>query len=50
MGGQAGSKHALAEFTRDDVTEMIARGPANRAKDTKDTKDTTPGAATPAGS
>ncbi|HEU0235452.1 MAG TPA: hypothetical protein VFR14_03310 [Candidatus Limnocylindrales bacterium] len=50
MGGQAGSKHVLAEFTRDDVTEMIARGPANRAKDTKDTKDSTPGAATPAGS
>jgi hypothetical protein len=42
MGGQAGSKHVLAEFTRDDVTEMIARGPANRAK------DTTPGAAAPA--
>ena len=33
MGGQAGSKHVLAEFTRDDITEMIARGPALRTPD-----------------
>jgi hypothetical protein len=44
MGGQAGSKHVLAEFTRDDITEMVARGPSRRSK------DTTPGAAAPAGS
>jgi len=44
MGGQAGSKHILAEFTREDITEMVARGPAHRAK------DTTPGATAPAGS
>ena len=30
MGGQAGSKHVLAEFTRDDITQMVARGPALR--------------------
>ena len=44
MGGQAGSKHVLAEFTREDITEMVARGPSHRAK------DTTPGATAPAGS
>jgi len=30
MSGQAGARHELAEFTRDDITEMIARGPALR--------------------
>lgn len=30
MGGQAGSKHILAEFTRDDIEQMVARGPALR--------------------
>jgi len=30
MGGQAGSRHVLAEFTRDDITEMVSRGPALR--------------------
>ncbi len=44
MSGQAGSKHVLAEFTRDDIAEMISRGPTLRHK------DTTPGAAAPAGS
>jgi hypothetical protein len=44
MGGQAGSKHVLAEFTREDIAEMIARGPTHRAK------DTTPGAVKPASS
>jgi len=44
MGGQAGSKHVLAEFTREDITEMISRGPTHRAK------DTAPGAAAPTGS
>jgi len=29
-GGQAGSRHTLAEFTREDIAEMIARGPALR--------------------
>ena len=33
MGGQAGSKHVLAEFTRDDISEMVARGPALRQPD-----------------
>jgi hypothetical protein len=33
MAGQAGSKHVLAEFTRDDIAEMIARGPALRHKE-----------------
>jgi hypothetical protein len=27
IGGQAGSRHELAEFTREDITQMIARGP-----------------------
>jgi hypothetical protein len=30
MGGQQGNKHALAEFTRDDIAEMVARGPSLR--------------------
>ncbi len=33
MGGQAGSKHVLAEFTRDDIEQMVARGPALRHED-----------------
>lgn len=43
MGGQAGSRHVLAEFTRDDIAEMIARGPALRAP------EPAPSAGTPAG-
>ena len=31
MGGQAGSHHVLAEFTREDIDEMVARGPSLRA-------------------
>ncbi len=27
MSGQAGSRHELAEFTREDIDEMVARGP-----------------------
>ena len=27
MGGQAGSRHELTEFTRDDITQLVARGP-----------------------
>ena len=30
MGGQTGAKHVLAEFTREDIAEMVARGPALR--------------------
>ena len=30
MSGQAGSKHVLAEFTREDIVEMIAQGPTLR--------------------
>jgi hypothetical protein len=30
LSGQAGSQHALAEFTREDIAQMVARGPANR--------------------
>jgi hypothetical protein len=33
MGGQAGAKHVLAEFTRDDIAEMVSRGPALRHPD-----------------
>jgi hypothetical protein len=31
LGGQTGSHHQLAEFTRDDITDLIARGPSLRA-------------------
>jgi hypothetical protein len=27
LGGQAGSRHELAEFTREDIAQMVARGP-----------------------
>jgi hypothetical protein len=30
LGGQAGGHHTLAEFTRDDIAEMVIRGPALR--------------------
>ena len=33
MGGQQGSKHMLAEFTRDDIAEMVSRGPTLRRPD-----------------
>lgn len=32
IGGQGGSHHALAEFTRDDVDGLVAQGPELRAK------------------
>lgn len=34
MGGQAGNKHVLAEFTKDDINEMVARGPSLRHTET----------------
>jgi hypothetical protein len=43
MGGQQGVKHVLAEFTRDDIAEMVARGPTLRAP------EPAPSAGTPAG-
>ena len=33
MATQAGARHVLAEFTRDDITTMIQQGPAWRAPD-----------------
>ncbi len=30
MGGQTGAKHVLAEFTREDIAAMVARGPSLR--------------------
>ena len=33
MGGQAGAKHVLAEFTREDIAELVARGPLLRQPD-----------------
>ena len=30
LSGQAGSQHALAEFTREDIDQMVARGPGLR--------------------
>ena len=35
MSGQAGARHELAEFTRDDINDMVARGPSLRHTDTK---------------
>jgi hypothetical protein len=35
MSHQAGSRHELAEFTREDVDDMVARGPSLRHTDTK---------------
>lgn len=30
QGGQAGGHHVLSEFTRDDIAELVSRGPALR--------------------
>ena len=38
MGGQAGSKHVLAEFTREDITDMVARAPGLRIETKPDKK------------
>ncbi len=35
MSGQAGSRHHLAEFTRDDINDMVARGPSLRHAEAK---------------
>ncbi len=35
MSHQAGSRHELAEFTREDINDMVARGPSLRHTDTK---------------
>jgi hypothetical protein len=35
MSGQAGSRHELAEFTRDDIADMVARGPSLRHAEMK---------------
>ena len=35
MSGQAGSRHELAEFTRDDIADMVARGPSLRHAETE---------------
>jgi hypothetical protein len=34
-GGQAGSHHEIIEFTREDVSELVARGPSLRHAETK---------------
>jgi hypothetical protein len=35
MGGQSGSRHILAEFTRDDIEELVKRGPGLRQPEPK---------------
>ena len=35
MSGQAGNRHVLAEFTAEDIAEMVARGPDLRQPDTR---------------
>jgi hypothetical protein len=42
VGGQAGSHHELAEFTREDISQLVASGPTLRQPETQ------PGASTPA--
>jgi len=39
MAGQAGHQHILAEFTRDDITDMVARGPSLRQPETSSTQE-----------
>jgi hypothetical protein len=34
MSGQAGSRHEIVEFTREDVSELVARGPSLRRAET----------------
>jgi hypothetical protein len=41
MSGQAGARHELAEFTRDDIEEMVARGPTLRHAEPAPTPTTT---------
>ena len=45
--GQSGSRHALAEFTRDDINDLVLRGPLARRPDPA---PGTSGAPAPAGS
>jgi len=42
LGGQQGGHHALAEFTREDISELIARGPLLRAGDIRPGAAATP--------
>jgi hypothetical protein len=35
MSGQAGNRHQLAEFTREDIADLVARGPSLRHTETK---------------
>jgi len=35
MSGQAGSRHELAEFTKDDIADLAARGPSLRHTEAK---------------
>ena len=35
MSGQAGSRHELAEFTREDIEALVARGPSLRHSEVK---------------
>ena len=35
MSGMAGARHELAEFTRDDIADMVARGPSLRHAEMK---------------
>ena len=42
MGGHAGTHHVLAEFTRDDIAEMVSRGPALRQPDPTPTAGSAP--------
>ena len=41
--GQAGSRHTLAEFTRDDVASLVSRGPNLRTPEPKPGAEKAPG-------
>ena len=44
IGGQAGSRHELAEFTRDDITQLVSSSPTLRQPATAPGSATTTGA------
>lgn len=49
MSGQAGSRHELAEFTREDIDQLVARGPSLRHAETKPAVDPANPSAAPGG-
>ena len=44
LGGQAGSRHQLVEFTQEDITQMVSAGPSLRQPVKEPETGTTAGA------